>query len=383
MKKRVIIYHNILWSRYKGRVFSEIERIQRTSPSEFSISFIQIAETDSDRKFLGGSGRQGHDYPFELLYRGSYEAIGTLRLSRRLLTHAIRSNADLLLLPGWGRVEFCALLFGAMVSGKKVGMFCDSTKLDNPSSIYRNLLKRAFARCCVGFFCYGERAREYLLSVGASEKGIFIRCQAAALPPTYDARIVRDARIAARANQRHSARFLYVGRLSPEKCVGSLIEAFDIVRSSVPDAMLRIVGDGPLRYEIQSTVQRLNLNSCVEVVGSLTEGRLVDEYIHALCLVLPSSSEPWGLVVNESLSYGCPAIVSDRCGCIPELISDGETGLVFSALNTAQLAAQMISATRLFSSTPVVADACINRISRFTPQAAAEQILSGISAVLK
>ena len=53
MKKRAIIYHNILWSHYKGRVFSEIERIQRTSPSEFSISFIQIAETDSDRKFIG------------------------------------------------------------------------------------------------------------------------------------------------------------------------------------------------------------------------------------------------------------------------------------------------------------------------------------------
>ena len=46
--------------------------------------------------------------------------------------------------------------------------------------------------------------------------------------------------------------------------------------------------------------------------------------------VLPSKSETWGLAVNEAMACGRPAIVSDACGCAPELIIQGETGYVFN-----------------------------------------------------
>ena len=55
-------------------------------------------------------------------------------------------------------------------------------------------------------------------------------------------------------------------------------------------------------------------------------GRLFER---GAALVLPSHSEPWGLVVNESLSYGCPVVVSDICGCVPDLVLDGVTGYSF------------------------------------------------------
>jgi glycosyltransferase involved in cell wall biosynthesis len=54
-------------------------------------------------------------------------------------------------------------------------------------------------------------------------------------------------------------------------------------------------------------------------------------------LVLPSQSETWGLVVNEAMNLGCPAIVTDRVGCAHDLVVPGQTGWVFSAGNPGAL----------------------------------------------
>jgi glycosyltransferase involved in cell wall biosynthesis len=58
-------------------------------------------------------------------------------------------------------------------------------------------------------------------------------------------------------------------------------------------------------------------------------------------LVLPSLSEPWGLVVNESLAAGTPVIVSQRCGCVPELVREPAAGFAFDPSDAAALARLM------------------------------------------
>ena len=58
----------------------------------------------------------------------------------------------------------------------------------------------------------------------------------------------------------------------------------------------------------------------------------------ASCLVLPSISETWGLVVNEAMAAGLPVLVSQRCGCVPELVQDGVNGYVCDPLDTEGMA---------------------------------------------
>ena len=75
-------------------------------------------------------------------------------------------------------------------------------------------------------------------------------------------------------------------------------------------------------------------------------------FMPSAALVLPSHSEPWGLVVNESLSYGCPVVVSNVCGCVPDLVIDGVTGYSFpvgniEALSKAMLLTAEMSADRV------------------------------------
>ncbi|MGY4330322.1 glycosyltransferase involved in cell wall biosynthesis [Bradyrhizobium sp. LB7.2] len=81
--------------------------------------------------------------------------------------------------------------------------------------------------------------------------------------------------------------------------------------------------------------------------------------------------------MNEALSYGCPAIVSHRCGCTPELISEGTTGFAFQWGDIGQLAEKMNAVTEVFSDVVATARACLDRIAPYNPDAAAKAILEG------
>jgi glycosyltransferase involved in cell wall biosynthesis len=63
---------------------------------------------------------------------------------------------------------------------------------------------------------------------------------------------------------------------------------------------------------------------------------LASAFIHA------STSEPWGLVVNEAMASGLPVVVSNRCGCAPDLVCDGRNGYTFDPRNVGQLAELML-----------------------------------------
>jgi glycosyltransferase involved in cell wall biosynthesis len=114
--------------------------------------------------------------------------------------------------------------------------------------------------------------------------------------------------------------FLFVGRLSPEKGIVMLVEVFN----KHPAYNLTIVGYGPLEKTIRSMI-----NNNIKVMGEVANRQLYTIYRRNDILILPSESEPWGLVVEEALSNGVPVIVSDRVGCIRTVVRHKENGLIF------------------------------------------------------
>jgi glycosyltransferase involved in cell wall biosynthesis len=123
--------------------------------------------------------------------------------------------------------------------------------------------------------------------------------------------------------------FLFVGRLAQEKNVAGLIEEFADYRRNGGTWSLVIAGDGPLREPLASLVSSHGLFAAVHFAGHQTSANLVPYYAFASCFVLPSSREPWGLVVNEAMASGLPVIVSSRCGCAEDLVETGINGWVF------------------------------------------------------
>jgi glycosyltransferase involved in cell wall biosynthesis len=378
---RISIYHNILWAKYKGGVFSHVYSLALNRGIKVSVT--QIAETEGQRASLSGIDLSYHNYPYRLLFRGSYDRIIWYRRVFAAARDVLRHPSDLVVLPGYDHVEYWAMLLVCILLRRKRAVFSDSTTFDRPEVGWRELAKRIFFARCDGCFTYGVRSKEYLMSYGVEESKIHIRRQAAALPHEYDANDVlrRYENIGAEAYR--IPRFLFIGRLSVEKGLFDLLRAFGIVRDRVGDARLDLVGAGPLKEKLQTCVTELGLEDAVTFLGSKDLDEIVPLFVNSVAMVLPSHSEPWGLVVNESLSYGCPVVVSELCGCVPELVIDGATGYSFEAGDVEGLSNAMISATQMSADRLAVAKQCLDTVSSFTPERAALQILDGCTRILE
>ncbi|CAN5185182.1 glycosyltransferase [soil metagenome] len=136
-----------------------------------------------------------------------------------------------------------------------------------------------------------------------------------------------------------------VGRLSPEKGQLGLLESFAKIRVSEPNAELVLVGDGPDRVEIERRSAALDLENAVTFAGRLDEAATLDRIAQADLLVLPSFMEGLPVVLIEAMALGVPVIASHVAG-IPELIEDGDEGLLFRPGDWDDLAAKV---TRLLS----------------------------------
>lgn len=126
---------------------------------------------------------------------------------------------------------------------------------------------------------------------------------------------------------------LFIGRLSPEKGLDTLLEAW----RKLPNVPLKIVGNGPLRKWIQEFTERLGLDQ-VEMCGFLSHEEVLDCLGKAFLLVVPSRwYEGFPRVILEAYALGVPVVASDL-GSMPELVRDKETGLLFKVGDSEDLA---------------------------------------------
>jgi glycosyltransferase involved in cell wall biosynthesis len=134
-----------------------------------------------------------------------------------------------------------------------------------------------------------------------------------------------------------SPTIISVGRLSPEKGQTGLLRAFARVRVKHPDAVLRLVGDGPDRDALERLASELGIDDAIAFAGRLPEQETLAEIARADMLVLPSFMEGLPIVLMEAMALGVP-VISSRVAGIPELISDGKTGLLFAPSDWDELA---------------------------------------------
>jgi glycosyltransferase involved in cell wall biosynthesis len=107
---------------------------------------------------------------------------------------------------------------------------------------------------------------------------------------------------------------------------------------------LRLIGTGPMAAEIRSTIAGLPDPTKVRLDPFLQLEDLAIAYGQASTFVLASSTDQWGLVVNEAMAAGLPCIVSSACGCVADLIEHGLTGWTFDPADPAALTALLHTA---------------------------------------
>ena len=130
---------------------------------------------------------------------------------------------------------------------------------------------------------------------------------------------------------------LCVARHSAEKDIDRLLMACSQLFRDQLSCSLVLCGSGPLMEHLRKSAAKLGIAQRVHFVGWASYRELPFYYGLASVTVLPSVSEPWGLVVNESLASGTPVIASEVCGCVPELVRRGVSGYTFPAGDSAEL----------------------------------------------
>ena len=140
---------------------------------------------------------------------------------------------------------------------------------------------------------------------------------------------------------------VFLGRHIPEKQVPALIPALAEAKRTIPQLRAEIYGDGPERGEVLRLIRAYGLEGDVQAPGFVERERLERALARALCLVLPSRREGFGIVVLEAAAKGVPSIVVDGAdNAAVELLDDGENGVVARSSAPGDLAEAIVRVQR-------------------------------------
>ncbi|MCS3642386.1 glycosyltransferase family 4 protein [Salinibacter ruber] len=262
------------------------------------------------------------------------------------LIKAVESELDSLrpaavAVPGWSHPGALAALRWCARTRTPAVLMSETTAHDFERHWWRELPKRRLLRVAGAALVGGRAHEEYLEMLGLPPDQVFWG---------YDV-VDNDhfARGAQRARRQAETRgdlfglprpyFLASGRFVEKKNFPGLIEAFAGYRRTVADPWdLVILGDGPTRPDIEQAINRNELRDAVHLPGFKQYDELPPYYGLAGAFVHPSTTEQWGLVVNEAMAVGLPVLVSERCGCAPDLVDAGRNGYTFDPADPSDIA---------------------------------------------
>ena len=268
-----------------------------------------LARTDPRRPFY-----EAHEEE----WRFDHRVLGGRQVRRGgrwiVLTHGVGRELrafrpDAVGVGGWNQPAFWRALAYCRTHRVPLLVWVESTLRDARSeSAPLELAKRLLIRGASGFFVPGRASADYVRSFGVAEDRIELA------PNAVDDEIF--GRAAVDRTGRKTCRFLYAGRFDAEKGLDVLLRAF--ARSP---GELVLAGSGPEEGRLRALA-----DGRVRFLGPLDRDALAPVYAEADAFVLPSRSEPWGMVLNEAAAAALPLIATDGVGAAFDLVEDGANG---------------------------------------------------------
>lgn len=256
-------------------------------------------------------------------------------------------------IPGWATLAALAATAWALRRDIPVIVMSESNAWDFGRSTVRELVKRRILRSFSAALCAGASHKDYLVELGLDPEAIFLGYDA--VDNNYFSasadRVRADGQMPElapgdRLDPKWRGRyFLASARFIKKKNLHGLLEAYAAMRERVGEHAdtwpLVVLGDGELWPELERRRRALRLDSHVYFPGFRQYRDLPAFYGTAGAFVHASTTEQWGLVVNEAMASGLPVLVSERCGCADSLVRDGVNGFTFDPDNIQELAQLM------------------------------------------
>lgn len=242
-------------------------------------------------------------------------------------------NLDALLVVGWYQKAFMQ----GVVAAKRLGipvMVRGDSQLGMPGNALKRAAKLAlyptFLRAFDAALYVGQHSRTYYEHFRYPKERLFFSPHCIDTE-RFATNATQEARLARRAAMRVSPEtplILFAGKLVSFKRPLDVIRAAAKLRADGSAAEVVIAGAGPLQDEVEA--EALKLGVPLHCLGFCNQSVMPSVYAAADVLALPSTGrETWGLVSNEALASGTPVVISEECGCAPDLTADGAVGRSF------------------------------------------------------
>lgn len=288
------------------------------------------------------------------------------------LTEALGSIQPLaVLVPGWSSPAALIALDWCGRHNVSAIVMSASQKIDFRRSSWREWIKKCLLSHVSGALVGGSPHLQYAASLGIPDNRILFGYDVvdneyfelgAARARSGDAQLQEILKLP-RPFLLASARFV------EKKNLPRLIDAYGAARKGEEFPDLVLMGDGPLRREIEGQIRALRLDDSVHLPGFVQYSDLPKYYGLALAFVHASTTEQWGLVVNEAMASGLPVIVSNACGCATDLVEEGINGFTFHPQDTARLASLLCDFAKMSPEMRcAMGDASRRIIAQWTPE---------------
>jgi 1,2-diacylglycerol 3-alpha-glucosyltransferase len=379
MSRRLVLITEII-APYRIPVFNALAR-----RPELDLHVIFLAETDE-------ALRQWRVYVDEIHF--SYQILPSWRwragkhnllINRGLRPALNKLKPQTIICGGYSYVASWEALLWARRHRVEFVLWSESNGYDTRKQRpWVEALKAYFLKRCDRFVVPGKASFEYLRLLGSPAARILTAPNA--VHNSWFRTAAEHATLHAhefRQKLRSPSRFiLFVGRLVPEKGVFDLLAAYAKLDSGVRSEVgLVFAGDGISRAELTKQAAQIT-PGVVCFTGFAQREDLAALYTLAEVLVLPTHSDPWGLVVNEAMACGLPIIVSSVAGCSADLVENGWNGYVVPLQDSEKLSAAIDSLVRHPKLRQQMSARSLERIRNFSPEACAEGLAAAAVSVV-
>jgi 1,2-diacylglycerol 3-alpha-glucosyltransferase len=310
-----------------------------------------------------------------LLERGTSREVSSRELAARLNRVLDDFQPQVVFIPGWsGKAAFAALSWCVRRGVPAVAM-SESTEWDESRRAWREAVKRKIVGLGSAALVGGTPHRDYMVQLGMPGERVFLGYDA--VDNEYFSAKAEENRVQkAEIWKRHGLPekyFLASARFVEKKNLPRLLQAYALYRKksetlktgSTPPPReegkaesgkrkveiwdLVLLGDGALRESLCALRSSLGLDACVHLPGFKQYPDLPAYYGLASAFIHASTTEQWGLVVNEAMASGLPVLVSNRCGCATDLVREGVNGFTFDPYDVEGIARLMFRISDLRS----------------------------------
>lgn len=326
----------ILFAQFAAYHVDRIEAAARRLDGRAEVVAVEVAQASA--KYAWSPSGEVSGVTKRVLFRNEpYERIGKWRRFRAQYA-ALKECDTVFVGVGYNEPDILALALALRLGGRRVVLMSESKADDFPRSPLREwakaLLLLPFSAALVG----GPRQVAYMHKLGFRRRRVLTG---------YDA--VSVARVRALGGKPRIALedrpFVFVGRFVAKKNIAFLVDAYARYRQQAEASPRRLllIGGGELEAPIRAQIATLGLDEAVEITGFVGAPEVAAHLASARALMLPSTEEQWGLVVNEALALDLPVAVSCAVGAHDTLVRHGVNGFVLAPDDREAWAGAMIA----------------------------------------